>query len=174
MHRMSLFVSLLVANTAPAVPQTVSSDPQMTHPIITEIRELRQDLRNVAATIQRVQIIMYRLQAQSGFVDKASQRLDQARNECKQAQMLQQQVASQIEKAETRKRNSQTGAAEQSAEQLIADLQPSLVILMGQAQQCQPEQIDAENQFRAEQAKMNELQNQLEQLDQVLAGQSRK
>jgi chromosome segregation ATPase len=171
---MSLFVLMLVASTAPVVAQPLSSDPQMTQPMVTEIRELRQDLRNVAATIQRVQIIMYRLQAQSALVDKASQRLDQARSECKQAQMQQKLVASQIERAETRKRNSQTGAAEQSAEQLIANLQSSLEMLMGQAQQCQPEEIDAENQFRAEQAKMNELHNQLDQLDQVLAEQSRK
>jgi hypothetical protein len=165
---------MLVLNAVPAIAQPVSSDPQMAQPMVTEIRELRQDLRNVAATIQRSQIIMYRLQTQSALVDKASQRLDQARSECKQAQMQQKLIASQIERAEAKKRNSQTGAAEQSAELLIANLQSSLDMFMSQAQQCQPEEIDADNQFRAEQAKMNELQNQLDYLDQVLAGQARK
>jgi hypothetical protein len=44
----------------------------------------------------------------------------------------------------------------------------------GQAQQCQGEQADAEAQFRLEQAKMSELENQLEQLDRVLAGEGKK
>ena len=38
-----------------------------------------------------------------------------------------------------------------------------------QEQQCQVEQADAETQFRAGQAKMNDLQDQLDNLDKALA-----
>ena len=117
---------------------------------------------------------MYRLQAEAALVDKASQRLDQARSECKQAQAQQKVVASQIENAEARKRNSQNTPDEKIAEQLITNLQATVVMWAAQAQECQPEEVDAETQFRAEQAKMNELQGQLDQLDQILASHGRK
>jgi hypothetical protein len=169
-----MLILTLVFKSAIAIAQPVSSDSQVTQPMLTEIRELRQDLRNIAATIQRVQIVMYRLQAQAALVDKASQRLEQARSECKQAQAQQKLVASEIEKAEARKRTSQNTFDEKVAEQLIANLQSSLEMSMAQAQQCQPEEVNAESQFQGEQAKMNELQNQLDQLDQILAIHGRK
>jgi chromosome segregation ATPase len=162
-------VLMLVVKTAPAVAQPVSSDSQMTPPMLKEIRELRQDLRNVAATIQRVQIVMYRLQAQAALVDKAAQRLDQARSECKQAQAQQKMMTSEIERAETRKRNSQNAPDQTLAEDMISRLQSSLETFIGEAQQWQADQVDAETQLRAEQAKINEFQNQLDQLDQGLA-----
>jgi len=172
--RCTLILTLTLVVETALVAQPISSDSQMTQPMLTEIRELRQDLRNIAATIQRVQIVMYRLQAQANLVDKAAQRLEQARSECKQAQAQQKMVASQIEKAEARKRNSQNASDEKITEQLNANLQASLEMWAAQAQQCQPEEMDAETQFQGEQAKMNELQNQLDQLDQVLAGHGRK
>jgi hypothetical protein len=47
-------------------------------------------------------------------------------------------------------------------------------MLDNQDQQCRVEQADAEAQFRTEQAKMDDLQNQLDNLDKVLAAQGRK
>jgi chromosome segregation ATPase len=114
----------LIVKAAPAAAQAPSPDSQIAQTAIAEIRQLRQDLRNTAATIQRAQILIFCLQSQAAILDKTAQRLDQARENCKQAQ----------------------------------------------AQQCQVEQTDAEDQFRAEQAKMNQLSDQLDQFDQVLAG----
>ena len=51
-----MLVLTLVARPGPAAVQAVSSDSQIAQPMLTEIRELRQDLRNMAATIQRVQM----------------------------------------------------------------------------------------------------------------------
>lgn len=169
-----MLILTLVVKTALAVAQPVSSDSQMTQPMLKEIRELRQDLRNIAATIQRVQIVMYRLQAQAALVDKAAQRLDLARTECKQSQVQQKLITSEIEQAETRKRNSQTALDQRLAEEMISRLQSSLETFTGEAQQCQLEGVDAETQFHSEQAKMNELQGQLDQLDQILASSGRK
>ena len=45
--------------------------------------------------------------------------------------------------------------------------------IANEEQQCQAEQADAEIQFRSEQAKMIDLQDQLDNLDRVLASQSR-
>src|SRR5580698_5435775 len=101
-----LFFTLAIP-IAPAVAQVVLSDSQMAEAMLTEIRALRQDLGNTAATIQRVQIAMYRLQAQAFVVDKAEQRLDQARNSCQQTQTQRKFILTQIDQAEARKQNLQ-------------------------------------------------------------------
>ena len=112
---------------------------------------------------------MYRLQAQAFLVDKAEQRLDQARNWCKQTQTQQKFVLTQIDQAEARKQNLQNASGQRALEQTISQLRSSIETAAGETQQCQVEQVDAENQFRGEQAKKNELENQLDQLDQILA-----
>jgi hypothetical protein len=43
-----------------------------------------------------------------------------------------------------------------------------------EASDCQGNQVDAEIQVRVEQAKMSELQDQLDKLDKILAGDGRK
>ena len=163
---------MLVIRTSPAVAQASPPDSQMAQTLITEIRALRLDLQNTAATIQRVQIVMYRLQAQAALVDKAEQRLDQSRGQCKLAQDQQKLTATQIE--QLRKQNANNAADQKAVEQAISQLQAGMETWAGQAQQCQIDQVDAETQFRAEQAKMTALEDQLVQLDRVLAGYERK
>ncbi len=151
---------------------SAAPDSQMAETVLSEIRALRLDLRNVAATIQRVQIAMYRLQAQDAVVDKVTQRVEMARGVCKQAQEQQKATAAQLELI--KKQSSQNGVDQKQIEQEIAMLQGTLEVWNGQSQQCQVDQVDAEGQFRVEQAKRSELENQLEQLDRILAGQERK
>ncbi len=158
-----VFLALAV-DSAPAADQAVSSD------LLAEIRDLRHDLWNTAATIQRVQIAMYRLQAQTALLDKATERLDQARMQCKQQKDQQKFLAAQLEQVEERKQDPQDASYKTSAEQMIAQFKLSLETLTGEMQQCQADQTDAEAQFRAEEAKMNDLQGQLDRLDHVLAG----
>jgi len=165
-----MLLATLGIYAAPAAAQAVSQDLQIAQTLVTELRELRQELRNTAASIQRVQIVMYRLQAQAALVDKAAQRLEQARSECKGAEIQKKFTATQIEKAETRKRNSQNASEQRTEEELISGLQSSIEEMTEQTQRCQADQVDAENQFRTEQSKTNELEGQLEKLDQILAG----
>jgi len=49
-------------------------------------------------------------------------------------------------------------------------LKASDEIWASEEQECQIEQTEAETQFRAEQAKMSDLQAQLDKLDRLLAG----
>jgi hypothetical protein len=140
--------------------------------MLAEIRALRLDLRNTAATIQRVQIVMYRLQAQAMSLERATGRVDMARGQCKAAQDGQKFAAAQIE--ELKRESSQNGADQKGLELRISQFQATLEVSVSQAQQCLGEQADAEAQLRVEQGKMSELESQLEQLDRVLAGEARK
>jgi chromosome segregation ATPase len=168
MHRTLTFGLALFLKAAFA--QTPLPDSQATQSVLTEIRQLRHDLQTMAATIQRVQIVMYRLQAEAALSDRATQRLDQARAGCSQGQMRRKGLAAQIEQAETRKRNAQNPSDQKAAEEMLSNLKASAEMWASQEQECQVEQSEAESQFRAEQAKMTDLQAQLEKLDRLLAG----
>jgi predicted secreted protein len=76
---------------------------------------------------------------------------------------------SRIEEAEAA-RGSQNPGEQKAAEQMLANLKSGLEMFAGEEQQCQVERADAENQFRSEQAKMNDLEDQLDKLDKLLAG----
>ena len=166
------FAVLLLRTSGAA--QSASADSQMTQAMLAEVHQLRQDLQSAAATIQRVQIAMYRLQAQAALLDRATQRLEQARAGCTGTQWQRKTVITEIEQAEARKRNSHSSSDQSAAEVQLSQLKSSLEQLASQEQQCQIEQADAETQFQAEQAKMNDLQDQLDKLDKGLAGYGRK
>jgi len=131
---------------------------------------LRSDLQLTAATIQRVQIVMYRMQAQANALDRASQRFDQARAASNDAQSQQRMLAQQIEVWEGQRRAAQDAAQGKTAEQMLESLKAHTEALAAQEQERQAEQTEAETQLRAEQAKMNDLQEQLDKLDRLLSG----
>jgi hypothetical protein len=79
-------------------------------------------------------------------------------------------VTAQIEQAEARKRNSQSQSDQRAEEEVLFRLKSSIEMLTGEEQQCQVEQVDAETQFRTEDAKVKDLQDQLDKLDKVLTG----
>ena len=165
MRRRFLFFAPLFAITT-VFAQTTPLDPQMTQTLLAEVRQLRQDLQTAAATIQRVQIVMYRLQNQTMQLDRATQRLDDARGRCKQAQMQKVMITTEIEQAEARHRNTPN---QQISEATLAQFKASLEAVALEEKQCQAEQFDAEGRFRGEEVKTRELQDQLDKLDRVLA-----
>ena len=145
MHRTLTYGLALFLDCAFA--QTLLPESQATQSVLTEIRQLRHDLQTTAATIQRVQIVMYRLQAEAALMDRATQRLDQARAGCSQGQMQHKRLAAQIEQAETRKRNAQNPSDQKAAEEMLSNLRASDEMWASQEQECQIEQTEAEPNF---------------------------
>src|SRR5947209_12840785 len=112
MHRASFFALTALATAAlasarPAFAQTAPPDSQLTQALLTEIRQLRQDLQTTAITIQRVQIVMYRLQAAATLMTRATQRVDDARSKCTEMQSHRKAVAFETERAAERLQNTQ-------------------------------------------------------------------
>lgn len=174
MWRILICFAGLVLRTTDVVAQTAPSDSQVTQAVLSEIRQLRQDLQATAAIIQRVQIVVYRIQAQESLLTRATERLETARNICKGSEMQRKHFTTQIERAEAAKRNAQNPSDRQAAEQMLADLKSSAEMFASEASDCQRNQVDAEIQVRTEQAKMSELQDQLDRLDKILAGDGRR
>ncbi len=161
-------MALALASAAPA--QTASADSQLTQALLTEIRQLRQDLQVTAAVIQRAQILMYRLQIETGALTRATQRLDDARNRCGSMGSQLKSISMQIEQYEARQRTSQNPVEQKSIEDTIARLKSTLAQFTNDEQQCQPRIIDAQNQVQSAQARVDDFQSQLDKLDRMLAG----
>ena len=170
MCRASFFAWTPLLMTVAAFGQTAPPESQTTQALLGEIRQLRQDLQNVAATIQRVQIVMYRLQVENTLLNRATERLESARVTYSQAQGQRKYVTAQLEQAEARQRNSQSPSDQKVAEGEVAQLKSSAAMLVNAEQECQTNEIDAQAQLRTEQAKMDDLQGQLDKLDKLLAG----
>ncbi len=162
------FASILFGIASAVLAQPATADLQAVQGLILEFRQLRQDLQITAATIQRVQIIMYRLQTQGEAVSRATQRRDMAHGECEQAASQRKWATHQIEELESAQRN-QPAPDQKERAQVLANLRFNLEMFANQEQQCRPEEIESEGQLRAEQAKLSELQDQLDKLDRVLA-----
>jgi hypothetical protein len=150
------------------VSQTAALDYQAPT-LVNEVQQLRKDLRNITALAQRTQIAIYRLQAQSAVFDRASQAFDQMRDRCTQQQSQQRLIAAQIERAETQKRAAQNTSDRETADEMLGAARNYSEIFSSEMSRCQTELTDAESRLRLEQAKMNELQDQLDRLDRELA-----
>ena len=174
MIRTVVYFAMALFGSTAAVAQAVSPESQMTLALLAEIRQLRLDLQTAAATIQRVQIGMYRLQAQGPQFERAKERLEQARNTCKRVQWQRENLSTQVEQAEVLKRNAQNSSDQQRAQQMFAQIQSETTLLATQEQECRVEQVDAEAQFRTEEGKMHDLQDRLDRLDKVLASYGQK
>jgi len=170
-----LFAVVVSFAQTPAPPS--SQDAQLTQALLTELRALRQDLQTTAATIQRVQLVMFRMQTASQSLMRATQRMDDARNRCSYIQPQRKSLTAQIEQAETRQRTAPPPPDARVADPRqdeVNRLKNTLEMLSAQEQQCQSNLIDVETQLRTEQAKMNEFQDQFDKLDRALADVGRK
>ena len=169
-HR-SLRCFLVGLSTAVAAAgENPAPEPQMTLAMLAEVRQLRQDLQAAAATIQRVQIVLFRLQVQGRLLENAKQSLEQAHIQCSRVPREREMMRAQIERAEFRRRNAQNPEERRGAEELISQLNAQIMELANEERDCQVQQAEAETQFRNEDAKMADLQDQLERLDRFLAG----
>jgi chromosome segregation ATPase len=169
MPRKPIWVLTLLLTMPAAFAQSDTSDVVVAKALLGEVRQLRQDLQATAAMIQRVQIAMYRLQTESVQLDQGKQRLEQARYQCAHTQHQQKSITARIQEAEARERDAANPDARKAAATSLVQLKSELEALAGQEQECQMEQIEAGNQVRDTQARVNELLDQLDRFDKLFA-----
>ena len=171
-HAVRCFLGLVMAGAA--LGENPVPDSQLTLAMLAEVRQLRQELQVAAVNVQRVQIVMFRLQVQGKVLESAKQRLEQARNSCNFVPREREMVQSEIEDAETNKRSAQNASDQKAADARVSRLNVRLSELATQERECQAQLIELEAQSRNEDAKMTELQDQLQRLDRVLLDSGRK
>ena len=150
------------------------TDNQPLQALLNEVHQLRVDLQTTAVTMQRVQIVLYRLQSQTSLVTRTSSQLDQARSQLGFTQTQKKTMTAQVQQMEESQRNSQDPAERKRLQDALTQMKNNLDRVTSEEQRFQSMQIDAETQWRAEQAKLADLQDQLDRLDKVLDSFTRK
>jgi chromosome segregation ATPase len=157
-----------------ALAQTPPPDTQALQALVSEIRQLRLDLQTTTIATQRVQIVLYRLQSQTALVTRANSHLEDARSSLANTQSEKKIVSARAQQMEDSARATQNPMERKVIEEAFSQTKPVLERLSADEQRLQSRVIDAETQYRAEQARLAELQDQLDRLDKVLDSLTRK
>ena len=166
--------ALLIVTAAQTAAQTASPDIQALQALVTEIHQLRLDLQATTIATQRVQIVLYRLQMQTTLVTRAASRLDDARSSLGNHQSEKKNLSARVLQVEESLKSTQNPAERKTMEDGLAQMKPAVERMAADEQRLQSREIDADTQFRAEQAKLADLQDQLDRLDKLLDSFTRK
>jgi chromosome segregation ATPase len=163
--RRAFFLTLLVFGMlAGALGQAASSDSQTLQALLSEVRELRHDLRASLARIQSAQILLSRLQTQQAVVTHASERLDGARSKLAGAQDHQKHVAADIKRLESTLSSEENLTLQKALQDEMNRFKSELESATDMEQQSQATEVEDEQQLRAEQDKLSVLETQLDEL----------
>ena len=162
MSRARLLLLVVFALPAASLGQAATPDSQALQALLSEVRELRQELRISLVRMQSGQILLSRLQTQQAAVMRASERLIDARSKLADAQTHQKDVRNNLKRFEDALSDEQNPAQQKELRDRInvskADLENSTYV-----EQFQAAEIEAEQQLRAEQDKLNALETQLDE-----------
>src|SRR5271165_1645186 len=165
MNRLPLFVLGLLLSSTACFGQTTAGDSQTLQALLSEVRQLRQDLQTTTVAAQRAQILIYRLQGQEAAVARASQRLDEVRDKLARVQDERKHLATDVKQHEDFISNTENPPAQRKVlEDRLPQLKSELESRGNLEQQQQTQEIDAEQHLRAEEVKLSDLQDQLDRL----------
>src|SRR5262249_22699647 len=120
------------------------------------------------ATIQRAQLLLYRMRLQMDAVSRATERLDQAHSELQQIQAQRNQANTRIRDLQERLDEAQDPTQRKQFEQAISYAKSWLEQSIAGEPEAQTKEAECANQLRLEEAKLDELQRQFDSLDRKL------
>lgn len=168
MVRTCFFIAALLLPSNYALAQSAPADSQTLQALLAEVRQLRQDLHTTTVAAQRAHILLYRLQAEESAVTRATQRLDDARLKLSETQSNRRNMTAQLKRFEDLERRADNPQQRRQSAEVVPSLKSRIEALGEEEQQRQTRQIEAEEQLRLAQARLSELQGQLEQLENSL------
>jgi hypothetical protein len=164
MRRAFLVTLLVFGIPAATLAQATSSDQQTLQALLTELRELRQDLKTSLARVGTAQILLSRVQIQQTAVTRALRHLDDARSELAGAQDHRKHATVNMKRLEDALSAEENLAQQKNLRDMINHSKSELEDATAAEQQFQETEIEAEQQVRAEQDKLNAIENQLDEL----------
>src|SRR6266436_7245539 len=115
MRRTYFLIVVVFGMAAATFAQTTSPDSQTLQALLTEVRQLRQDLQVSLTTVESVQVLLSRLQIQEVAVSRASQHLDDARSKLAEVQVVVRSEAAEIKHFEDAPNNLDNAAQVETA-----------------------------------------------------------
>ena len=156
--------------TAAALTQTQGAAPaDPLQPLLAEVHQLRLDLQATTVTAQRVQILLYRVQLQQATTARVATRADEAHAKLADAQKQHARAAADLQQMQDWTNSATDPEKAKVFRAQAADLKRQVEIWSADEQQWQAKDVEAQSQLRAEQAKLDELQDTLDRLDKALA-----
>jgi hypothetical protein len=168
MLRPSVLALSLLLFSSPALGQATPTDSQTLQALLAEIRQLRQDLQTSAIAARRAQILIYRLHVQEAAVAQASQRLDEAKSSIEQLRASRKYQEIQFKRYQDMKDRAENAVQRQQFEGAITELKAQMEASVSEEQEVQIREMELERQSRIEQAKLDQLQEELDRLDQAV------
>lgn len=159
--------NLLLFPTA-VFAQAPSTDSQTLQALLAEVRLLRQDLRSSTLAAQRVQILIYRVQAQEATVARASQRLEEATLRRTQLEEKRKEYEAQLKWYEKTRDSLENSAQEKKYDDEIAGVKAQVNVFLSEEQEMQSKEVELREQLRTEEANLGRLQDELDRLDKAL------
>ena len=151
-----------------AFSQATSADTKTLQSILDEVRQLRQDIHMTAATVQRAQILIYRLRIQMDAVTRATERLEQTREQLTQIKFQRNQANEQLRNQEEMLEHEQDAKARERIRNMMERTKNWIEQSSAGEPEAQAKEIEYSNQLRLEQEKLDDLQGQLDRLDKKL------
>jgi hypothetical protein len=176
MHRLTPWIAiLLLISASSAWSQTSPADSQTLQAILAELRQLRHDLQTNSAMAARAQVALYRLQREDEAVTRATQRVSDARSRVTQLEEARNHKAQDIKQIRAAmNRSDNPNAPREFEETVLPQLTSELERFQKQEQQARAEQIEAEQQLRDEQVKLEGLNDLLDRYNSALEEVGRK
>ena len=168
MLRATLFFLSLISYPAFSPCQTAELQARTMEAVLSEIRQLRQDLQAAAVATRKAQIVIYRLHVQAQVVERATERLESVKNELDQFESQKKMMTEQIKQFEEIKDQAETAQQRKQYEDYITRYKANLDVEAPREQELQAKQIELEADLRTEQAKWDRLQDELDRLENSL------
>lgn len=144
------------------------TDSQTLQALLQEMRQLRQELTNITAAAQRVQILLYRVQLQDDVVKKAAARHSQVAAKLKDAERNRVEAVGALKAAEDRLAAAQNPPDRKAGEEVANEMKRRVEMWSNDETGLRAVEVSAGIDLRTEQAKLLELQQRLDRLEQQL------
>lgn len=165
MYRPMLMVVLLLGLGGVCSGQSPATDAQTLRSILTELQQLRQELRASNAAFQKSQILLRHWQVQREAVSLAAQRANETRAKLTESQSRQAHFSAEIKRLETELDRLQNDVEKKQMEDVIARMKSERELAANDEQQVQSRAAEADEELRVEQAKLSGLEDQLDRLE---------
>jgi chromosome segregation ATPase len=155
---------ILLGVSAYAFGQSNSPDSQTLQNLLNELRGLRQDLRVSLNRTQTIQILLARFQMQEGVITRASDHLNDVRQKLLEARIRQKEITFELKRLEDSVSTVENATQQADLQDRIKHAKSETEIAGNMVQEQQTAEIQAAQQLREEQDKLNALEGQLDEL----------
>ena len=167
MNRIAFFALGFLLLSPATHSQNASPESPTMQALLAEVHQLRQDLQTSAIAARKAQIVIYRLHVQEAIVERTAGRLENAKSAVEQVQTQKKYEELENKNYEAMKDGFNDEQRKQF-EAARARYRAQMEALDSQEQDARTRELELEQEFGIEQAKMARLEDELDRLDKAV------